>query len=98
LDPQQCGTGFGNPASPRATGDIGNAGRGTMRGLWLKPGCCHCGLAMDLQRPDCIPVTDRFSRHARPLRPVAALRFLAIERRLRIIAPCHETNMTHTFS
>ena len=31
-------------------------------------------------------------------RPVAALRFLAIERLLRVIAPCHETNMTHTFS
>ncbi|MEN8131167.1 MAG: hypothetical protein ABFS45_13445 [Pseudomonadota bacterium] len=35
---------------------------------------------------------------ARPPCPVAALRFLAIDWLLRVIAPCHETRMTHPSS
>jgi len=32
----------------------------------------------------------------RPISSMAALKFLAIERLLRVISPCHEENMTHT--
>ncbi len=54
-------------------------------------------------RPDIVDLAGLYTHGvwdlgliARPICPMAALKFLAIERLLRVISPCHETNMTHT--